>query len=638
MKTHLIFLILASALALNGCSDHEESESLPGQQGPATDPCAVTASIEPATRTTLDIARNVIWKSGDQIRIFGAETPAGGIYSTASDNIRTGIFTPLSAQQNVTDATRYAVYPATAAAGATLSGSELTVDLAALARQPYISGLGAGADIASLPMVAVSNDTNFAFKNICGGVLFQLNDYQSLGLKIKSVTVTNLGNEQITGKATVDIATTSCTLAMTGENRTVTVDCGDGANISSGGNLTKGTGFIVFLPAGTYADGFRFSATDTEGRLFEVETRQSVTVTAGTVTPLKTLPVTLYYGTANCYRTAPQAGTIEIDATPYYTLNENFTHENRKCVDATGASAGVPSATKIVWQQAATDESGDVVSTPSLDGTTLKVPVTGKKGNAIVAVCDASDVILWSYHIWVSDAQDVNYQQPTRGTYKMLDRNLGATSVTLKDRNSYGLFYQWGRKDPFARNLTAARPTGKPYESASSDLEQTVEATAETGTIAYAVRNPQTRLLSGSDWYQGTGGNDLLWGWTDDKSGVKTVYDPCPAGYRVADYYCFAELPADDKGNCTGQYGYLIATGAESTTSYYPTGGYLSQNKNVTLYLEYRGYLWNNQPSTGPNTDDAERPSRFFYNNNGIGAAKSDYRSAAMPLRCVKTE
>ena len=39
----------------------------------------------------------------------------------------------------------------------------------------------------------------------------------------------------------------------------------------------------------------------------------------------------------------------------------------------------------------------------------------------------------------------------------MIDRNLGATSVTPKDQNAYGAWYQWGRKDPFPRPLDIVR-------------------------------------------------------------------------------------------------------------------------------------------------------------------------------------
>lgn len=629
MKTYPILTILAAALALNGCAGYEEAVPQSGTQIQGSDPDAVIAAAEPLSRTALDISRNVVWTSGDQIRIFGASVPGGTVYVTASNNTRTGIFTPQGAQQAVDDATRYAVYPAAAVSG-TLSEQTVELDFAALATQSCTRSLGAGSDIARLPMVAVSENNAFLFRNVCGGIQLQLNDYQALGLKIKSLAVTALGEEQIAGRAVVDIATGTAVLQKGGERRTVTVECGEGVDISSDGDLSKGTGFVVFLPAATY-EGFRFTVTDTEGCCYEVETKQAVSVTAGVVTPLQTLPLTRYYGTANCYRTAG-AGTVEIDVTPYYTFGGDFVHEGRRCVDAAGAATGIPVKAKVVWQQTGSNESGEVVSAPTLDGTTLKVPATGKTGNAVVAVCDNGDVILWSYHIWVSEAADISYNYPERGAYKLLDRNLGATSTELKNRNSYGVFYQWGRKDPFARNLTSERPGGSPYESAASDLEKTAEATAETGTIAYAVRNPQTRLLSATGWYHGAGGNDRLWGWIDSKSGVKSVYDPCPAGYRVADYSCFAEFPADDKGNCNAQYGHRIATGTGSS-SYYPTGGYLHQNKDALMYLEYRGYLWNNQPGTGSGD-----PNRLMYNNAGVTINKGEVHSAGMPVRCLKIE
>lgn len=88
-----------------------------------------------------------------------------------------------------------------------------------------------------------------------------------------------------------------------------------------------------------------------------------------------------------------------------------------------------------------------------------------------------------------------------------------------------------GTQGPVRPQPDRDAPGGKPYESASSDLEKTEDATEATGTIAYATRNPQTRLLAAKEWYVGTGGNDLLWGGAPEGGGsVKTVYDPCRRG------------------------------------------------------------------------------------------------------------
>lgn len=259
---------------------------------------------------------------------------------------------------------------------------------------------------------------------------------------------------------------------------------------------------------------------------------------------------------------------------------------------------------------------------------------SGVSGNAVVAVKNADGAVVWSYHLWVADfdpdANVMTWTDSESGTsYKMMDRYVGAVSNQPGSDLSNGLFYQWGRKDPFARNLTATRPGGSPYESASSDLEKTEAATEATGTIAYATRNPQTRLLAAKEWYVGAGGNDLLWGGAKEGS-VKTVYDPCPAGYRVPDARHFAEMKSTSSAECNANYGMLLAVNGEDTKSYFPTSGYLEANKHVTMYLEYRGYMW-------LNAGGATAENRFYFNNAGVNI-KNESHAKGMAVRCVKTE
>lgn len=628
-RFHIPAAFLVVAYFLSGCSGNDENKSDSELPPSTTNADAVIGQLpESSTRTSLDISLNVVWTEGDQIRVFGDSAVSGEIYTTTNNNTRTGIFLPEESELTVDDPTRYAVYPASAAASATLSDSDLALDLSGLAAQPYIASLGMGGDMSALPMVASSTDKIFTFKNVCGGIQFRFDDYQALGLMAKTLVVTAAGGEQISGTAIVDAMTGTAVLSTGTDCNSVTVDCGNGAAISSS------SGFIIFVPAGTYASGFTFDITDTDGGVYSVSTSQPVTVAAGVVTPLAPVPVSIYYGLANSYRVAT-AGDVEIDITPYYTLSRNFIHEGIERVDADGEPVRPATGAKIVWQQTAAGQSGSVVSTPSVSGTTLTVPVSGTEGNAVVAICDDNDKILWSYHIWVSEANDVAYNNSVMGDYTMLDRNLGASSTTFKDRNAYGMFYQWGRKDPFPSNLTASRPGGSPYESESTTLTVTENATVETGTIAWATQNPQTRLLSANDWIY-SAPVDALWGWVDPSNGVKTIYDPCPAGYRVPDYNSFALLPGDDKGNCNAQYGLNIKTGVGGTVSYYPTSGYLNQMRDITQFLEYRGYMWNNQPSTGPNNAAVANPNRFYYNSGGISIVRSEYRAAGMTVRCMK--
>ena len=113
----------------------------------------------------------------------------------------------------------------------------------------------------------------------------------------------------------------------------------------------------------------------------------------------------------------------------------------------------------------------------------------------------------------------------------MMDRNLGATSATPGDAGALGLLYQWGRKDPFPG---ASSISG--HIEAKSTFNQWPRSTMffEGMSIDYTIQNP-TKLIQGWD-----GRDD--WLLTEDGSvdntrwqAEKTIYDPCPAGYRVPD-------------------------------------------------------------------------------------------------------
>ena len=94
----------------------------------------------------------------------------------------------------------------------------------------------------------------------------------------------------------------------------------------------------------------------------------------------------------------------------------------------------------------------------------------------------------------------------------MMDRNLGAlnnaNASAAEILSSYGMYYQWGRKEPFAGPSTynAAQGTNAVlYDAAGSRLYLTeTKSSAETGTAEYALRNPLCFILgteeSEFDW------------------------------------------------------------------------------------------------------------------------------------------
>lgn len=625
MKKNKSLILLVVGLSLGSCTQtHDETFSpepiVKGGEKSITAICDRTAS----TRTSLNASMNVVWNQNDEIRLFGTSTPGGAIYATTANNVRTAVFDPVD--NSVDDAIRYAVYPASASNG-TLEGTTLAVDFSALAAQKWMGTFNAESAISSLPMAAASDGEAFTFKNLCGGVRLQLNDYQLMGISIRSISVRGNDEEVLAGIADVNAADGIVSLRKSATASPALVTCDTDVPLSADNNPSAHTDFVIFLPAANYAQGLTFVITDAAGRVYEQKTPGAFTIEAGVVKPMGLLPVTLYYGKANSYRTA-SAGTLEIDVTPYYSLAGDYTYENRPRVNAAGEVVDNAVSATVLWTQTNSSLSGDVLSgTPSLEGTTLKVPVSGVKGNALVAIRDASGKNLWSFHIWVSEASDLTYINEERGTFQMMDRNLGATSVTPKDQNAYGAWYQWGRKDPFPRPLDIVRSSATTVNN--KELTGNTTTSAEVGTVGYSVANPNIRIFSANDWHN-EWRNNGLWGNSDGlKKNVKTVYDPCPEGYCVADQNCYKGFTFTSKAECDRNYGHsFVIDGTQ--TSYFPTGGYLDKGANRIAYQEYRGYHWTSNPGT-------TGAYYFYYNNANINITGMD-RASAASVRCVRME
>lgn len=71
------------------------------------------------------------------------------------------------------------------------------------------------------------------------------------------------------------------------------------------------------------------------------------------------------------------------------------------------------------------------------------------RGNAVIAAFNDAGEIVWSWHIWLTEDPAADLHAGMSKSYQLLDRNLGAVSTEVDDYLSYGLYYQWGRKDPF---------------------------------------------------------------------------------------------------------------------------------------------------------------------------------------------
>lgn len=154
------------------------------------------------------------------------------------------------------------------------------------------------------------------------------------------------------------------------------------------------------------------------------------------------------------------------------------------------------------------------------------------EGNAVVAV-KKDGQILWSWHIWVTEDTPA-----VLGSKNLMDRNLGAIGNTPGAVGTKGLLYQWGRKDPFPGSSgidTGNDMTEPTLYTATGTTEIAKTPVSSASNFGNSVSNPST-FYGGTpanefDWYSitpDTQNNDL---WSN---AVKTVYDPCPVGWRMA--------------------------------------------------------------------------------------------------------
>ena len=223
------------------------------------------------------------------------------------------------------------------------------------------------------------------------------------------------------------------------------------------------------------------------------------------------------------------SGEGEEDDTVYTDLSANGTancylvqgtgsYKFKSVIGNTDATVGNVKMVVVLWESFGTDEMpnvGDLIASADYkDGyIRFSTPENFRDGNAVIAAKNSKGTILWSWHIWCAEE---GYQEQVyyNNAGTMMDRNLGATSATPDDVGTLGLQYQWGRKDPFL---------GSSFIYSSTDpLSTGTWSTASNGSQSLAELNPMT-------FYMSTSLPNGSW------SPEKTMYDPCPAGWRVPD-------------------------------------------------------------------------------------------------------
>jgi uncharacterized protein (TIGR02145 family) len=263
-------------------------------------------------------------------------------------------------------------------------------------------------------------------------------------------------------------------------------------------------------------------------------------------------------------------------------------------------------------------------------------PGTGT-GNAVIAIKNTADQILWSWHAWVCSPSDMPAVTSPNG---FVDRNLGATTKTPGLVSTLGLHYQWGRKDPFPASASVSSDVERTLytETGTTRIELKIAGNgdATTGNLDIAVANPLTYYCGTNydhpDWYSYSTQiiNNYLW-----RVDQKTVYDPCPQGWRVVPSHDNFDLTfenfqwnADTKGRTSATCG-----------GFYPAAGFRSSyatQANAAGTLRVTGthiYMWISNKK-----NDTTSQSIVVSNTDGESdpIKRQNTRANGYPVRCIE--
>ncbi|MBQ8485328.1 MAG: hypothetical protein IJ534_04200 [Bacteroidaceae bacterium] len=236
----------------------------------------------------------------------------------------------------------------------------------------------------------------------------------------------------------------------------------------------------------------------------------------------------------------------------------------------------------------------------------FSTPDTFTSGDAYVAVYDSEGTILWSWLIWATDKPEEKFYDGLA----ILDRNIGALSVN-GDTYRAGFLYQWGRKDPFPAGTTFNAGTQYTFVP-TKDTAFSNESFENGSTMEYSIEHPTTLIGPARyNWLQDDEFNVNLW---LSSSSEKTIYDPCPAGWRI---------PSKDELNKVFSSGVTLpGGGAAAGDSYF--GGYCNGGSQ---------YYWSS-------TADSKTEAWSWYDGKTRTANNSswpDWRlSSAMSIRPVR--
>lgn len=606
-----VFAFLAVSLCMAACQVEIVD---PNESNVSGDVLSAQIEQNEATKTVLGESNNVLWSENDQIVAFMKSSYghkyqikpsfAGKTYadfsrisSASGDDLSAG----MEWDHNV------AYYPYSESIECVKSGDNYTLEVVLPAEQTYEeNSFGNG----TFPMVAVSEDNNITFKNVCGGIKLQLKGTQI----VKSITIQGKNNEKLSGAATVTAYTdeTKPAIVMAEDaSPTVTLNCGDGVQLSE----SIATEFIIALPPVLFSQGFTMTVTNTDSQIYTVETDKANTVLRSSIL---TMPaVTLGQDPENGDDDNSTYVELIVLVKTSLTMSPGTSYTIESEIDPVNVTDPTLTWSSSNNTVATVDQSGKItavadgtatITVLAMGGATATCEVTVKSAIAVADKKYIVDDADYGYGIVIGDVvwAPVNCgYEPANGDYKGYP---------------YGKLYQWGRKYgqdyPSGENLVAG------------PVMPSVGKSDENADVFFtAPESPQ-------DWCMVR--NDAFWNAGTESSPVKTETDPCPTGWRVPTYKELKKLMQNYSSlttNSTGQNGryfsgeYTLV--GDAPQLFLPCAGRVDYNGSTAgRYTILFSIYWS---STAYGYD-----AYCLYYDKSDTKTKYEFRALGASVRCVQ--
>ena len=294
---------------------------------------------------------------------------------------------------------------------------------------------------------------------------------------------------------------------------------------------------------------------------------------------------------------------------------------------------------ELLWQ----DVQG-LVTKVGISGDYLTLTVgkdaDAQEGNAVVAAKDGDGKIVWSWHIWVTKQTFADLTTISTGDhdYKVTPVNLGWVG-DAKSATGYNTYYQWGRKDAFIPS-TGTGNTNHAVYNINGETVTGLTYSDNDVSIGDNIKNPMTFYHS---WYTDGPSNTLflnMWDAQQTSDGgniktatVKTVYDPCPAGFCVptSNLYQYMESVSEANFLWSDEYKGRILTVA-SPNVFFPASGYRHYSEKSLNRVGSYGYYWSASPYKYTTSNQY---GRSFYFYSGYKYFDHNNRSYGFSVRAV---